>query len=149
MRKVSTGFAADDMIAKSVIESVLGQLSDGIWENSQAMNKYWLALSNEKTDLAVSENMFEKFCGKRYLNPFLNLPEDEIKKWFATKLKQVVKHEEKDSGGKNWWKRDNNNIVLDYLSGYYKDDEGVLQKHEVTVADAYRVYDKLLGRNRN
>ncbi len=94
----------------------------------------------------VSENFSEKFCSTFYPNPFISWDEDAIKTWFANKLKQVVKTEEKDNGCKDWWKRDNDKIVLDYLSGFYKDKEGVPHLVNVTVADAYKIYDRLKGR---
>lgn len=30
-----------DSVSKSVLENVIGQLSDGMWENSSAMTHYW------------------------------------------------------------------------------------------------------------
>ena len=145
MRTVETSFNADDKVIEAILESVIGQLSDGIWENSPAMNKYWVGMSIQDNDILVSDNFTVSYCKTRYNNPFFNMPDEKVKSWFADKLKAIVKHEEKDSGGKNWWKRDNMQ-ELDYLSRMYKDEEGVIKTRTVTVADAYKVYDRLKGR---
>ena len=145
MRTVETSFNAEDKVIEAILESVIGQLSDGIWENSPAMNKYWVGMQIQNNDILVSDNFTVSFCKTRYNNPFFNMPDEKIKSWFADKLKAIVKHEEKDSGGKNWWKRDNMQ-ELDYLSRMYKDEEGVIKTRTVTVADAYKVYDRLKGR---
>ncbi len=145
MRIVETGFNANDKTIEAILESVIGQLSDGIWENSNAMTKYWAGMYIQDNDILVSDDFYVSFCKTKYNNPFFNMTDAKIKNWFANKLKAVVKTEEKDSGGKNWWKRDNMQ-ELDYLSRRYKDDEGVFKTATVTVADAYKVYDRLKGR---
>ena len=145
MRIVETSFNADDKVIEAILESVIGQLSDGIWENSPAMTKYWAGMYIQDNDILVSDNFCVSYCKTKYNNPFFNMPDEKVKSWFADKLKAIVKHEEKDSGGKNWWKRDNMQ-ELDYLSRMYKDEEGVIKTRTVTVADAYKVYDRLKGR---
>lgn len=145
MRIVETGFNANDKTIEAILESVIGQLSDGIWENSNAMIKYWAGMYIQDNDIMVCDDFYVDFCKTKYNNPFLNMTDAKIKSWFADKLKAVVKTEEKDSGGKDWWKRDNMQ-ELDYLSRMYKDNEGVLKTATVTVADAYKVYDRLKGR---
>lgn len=121
---VKTGLSDDR--AQDILNSVIGQMSDGIWENSSRMNRYWqyADIIKEGSELAIKISY-----PNSYENGFRGKSETEIKKFFAQKVKQIVKEE-----GLNW---DRNNeersCYLDYHSG-------------ATVKDAYRVYDKLLGR---
>jgi len=112
-----------DRNAYDVLSSVEGQLSDGIWENSPGMDRFWQHMS---VDYEGSE-VVAKFDTSDYSSGFRGKDELQIKKWLANKVKQIVKEEGLD------WKRDNTERVS-YMHG------------SVTVQDAYRVYDKLLGR---
>lgn len=68
-------------------------------------------------------------------NKLLNMTEDNVKKWLAKKIKQVIQEEGLD------WKRDNTEET-DYL-----DTEWRTSKQPSTVADCYYVYEVLKGRN--
>lgn len=117
-----------------VILSVLGQLSDGIWENSSAMEKYWWFADVEGTDLVIDDDPYDG--SKR--NGFYEKSEKEIRDWFANKAKQVVKIWAEDYGKdpKAVWNRNNLDEVT-YM-GHHRMD--------VTVADVYECYDFLKGR---
>lgn len=121
---IKTGLS--DNKAKDILNSVIGQMSDGIWENSSRMNRYWkyADIVKEGSELAIKISY-----PNSYENGFKGKSENEIKKFFAQKIKQIVKEEELN------WDRNNEerSAYLDYNSG-------------ATVKDAYRVYDKLLGR---
>lgn len=121
---IKTGLS--DNKAKDILNSVIGQMSDGIWENSSRMNRYWkyADIVKEGSELAIKISY-----PNSYENGFRGKSENEIKKFFAQKIKQIVKEEELN------WDRNNEerSAYLDYNSG-------------ATVKDAYRVYDKLLGR---
>ena len=111
-----------DNKAKDVLDSVMGQLSDGIWENSPGMNKYW-----EHADIDFIGNEINIVVDNSWGSGFRGKSPEEIKKWFAKKVKQIIKEEGLA------WKRDNEESA-EYMHG------------DVKVRDAYRVYDKLLGR---
>ena len=121
---VKTGLS--DSKAEDILNSVIGQMSDGIWENSSRMDRYWryADIVKEGSELAIKISY-----PNNYENGFKGKSENEIKKFFAQKIKQIVKEEELN------WDRNNEerSAYLDYNSG-------------ATVKDAYRVYDKLLGR---
>ena len=112
-----------DKNAYDVLSSVEGQLADGIWENSPGMNRFWahMAIDREGNEVVA------RFDTKDYSSGFRGKDEVQIKKWLANKVKQIVKEEGLD------WNRDNTERCS-YMHG------------NVTVQDAYRVYDKLLGR---
>ena len=114
-----------DRKAEEVLLSVIGQLSDGIWENSRGMEKYWqyADIIKKGSEIYISVNT------ENYESGYRGKSEQDIKRYFAQKVKQIVKEEGLE------WSRDNTEISA-YL------DRG----SDVTVQDAYRVYDKLLGR---
>lgn len=112
-----------------LLNSVIGQLSDGIWENSR-MNRYWEFLEIDGVNILSSLEPFEKDGGRFLSNATYDLNDEQIRKFFANKLKQIVKKEGLE------WNRDNQEISS-YL-GYGE---------EITVADVYKAYDVLLGRN--
>lgn len=137
---IDTGLS--DPQAIDVIHGVLGQLSDGIWENSPAMEKYWKCLHADGGKITFFTDYYKKYSYDRYgghywtePSPFRGKSEQQLKQWFATKVKQVAKQFESDYGSVGKWDRNNTNECdyLNYHSG-------------ATVQDAYRVYDTLLGR---
>lgn len=119
-----------------ILDGVFGQLSDGMWENSRAAEGYWpyidADLKNGEVVLTVSNSY--RYDG-RPTNKLLDMSDDDIKKWLAKKIKQVIKEEGLD------WKRDNSDET-DYL-----DTEWRTSKQPSTVADCYYVYEVLKGRN--
>lgn len=119
-----------------VLRSVIGQLSDGIWENSSRMEKYWLNAHIERIEeevvITIDQGYAKYWCEKWIYNPFIKMTDSEIRVWFANKIKQIVKFEETCENGKRWWKR--GNIQELAFMGY---------KETISVADAYNVYDIL------
>ena len=119
-----------------ILDGVFGQLSDGMWENSRAAEGYWpyidADLKNGEVVLTVSNSY--RYDG-RPTNKLLDMSDDDVKKWLAKKIKQVIKEEGLD------WKRDNSDET-DYL-----DTEWRKSKQPSTVADCYYVYEVLKGRN--
>ena len=127
--KIDTGLTGQH--DKSILDSLLGQLSDGLWENSPRMDKYWknfdVELDGDKVIIRTPENFYAIFG--------YNMgPEGEaqVKKFFATYLKKFVK-QAIEWGWAKEWSRD----CEDQLKGFHE---------PTTVKDVYRVYDKLLNR---
>jgi hypothetical protein len=130
-RTIRTGLTGS--INHEILNSVMGQLSDGIWENTSSMRKYWenaeVELDGQDVVLIIDFDSGSGFHGKT---------DDEVKAWFADKIKQIAKEEMGDHyGPAAEWNR-SNNTVLDYLGS---------NAAQVTVADAYRAYDTLKGRD--
>ena len=124
----------------SIIESIEGQLSDGMWENSARMESYWMfettELLNDEVVIYVSNKWGEYKWNRCKNNAFVSLHDNEIKIWFGNKIKQIVKQEIKDWHNENLsWKRDCQTELC-----YFHDN--------LTVAECYAAYDKLLGRVR-
>jgi len=111
--------------ALSFIDDILGQLSDGYWENSPRMENYWPFATVEGNDFIIRRyNRYYSGDRHRYCG-FADMSESHIKRWFADKIKQLTKE---DCGE---WSRDSE-TPLDWLHG--------------TVAEAYAAYDELYGR---
>ena len=112
--------------AYEIISSVFGQLSDGYWENSPRMGKYWRynhAKRSADGEVVISvENNWN--------NGFSEMSDDQILSWIADKIKFLAKDEAKV------WKRNSVDNQLEYLSYYEK----------VSTADAYLTYEILKGR---
>ena len=119
-----------------ILKSVLGQLSDGMWENSNVAECYWPyidpVIENGEVVLHVSKDYYK---GDHPNNRFLKMSEEEIKQWLAKKLKQVIKGEGLD------WKRDNTEET-EFLDTSWRKSQKTS-----TVADCYYVYEVLKGRN--
>jgi len=125
----------------SVIGSVLGQLSDGIWENSNRMDKYWLFADifiNPQgwVELRISKNLQGGWSDWRVRNGFYGLSWDKIVKFFRNKIKQVVRIEFEDKKTPLDWSIDNKTGL-----GYMYDHVNEFPNQKViTVSDAYKVW---------
>lgn len=130
--------------AREILDSIIGQMSDGMWENSPAMEHYWRFINVEKVgkELAfvVDGTQGEWEAGSRpghshftenYFMTKLGGKEDAIKQFMAKKLKAIAKEEIKDEHNPLGWYR-NNEMESGYLAG--------------TISDVYFVYETLLGR---
>lgn len=138
-------------IAKEILDSVLGQLSDGKWENSPAAEHYWRfadieMVGNEACIKVQTREYFRWNVGSRpgsayftdnYFVTKMGLDEKTIKEFFARKIKEVAKDELKDAGGPEAkWDR-NNHMETHYLS----------YDQTITFSHVYFVYEWLKGRN--
>lgn len=101
-RIVQTGLKGNK--AKEILSSVLGQMSDGIWENSNQPGyvRWWypinIKMEGENVEIVVDENFMFKWCGQWYQNPYVGKTEIHIKNFLSRKLKQIVKIEQNDYG---------------------------------------------------
>ena len=112
-------------------------MSDGIWGDSEEMAKYWsfsrVVKKNGERVFLVIDKSYRNYYSE--VNGFLGMNEKMIKVFFAEKVKQIAETEISDDDIGEW-KRDNLNQST-YLS-YYED---------ITIQDAYFVYENLLGRS--
>ncbi len=145
---ISTGLK--DSVSKSVLQNVIGQLSDGIWENSSAMTHYWpfveVEMRNGQVCLVIT-NRDESYCwnlgsyGHNYfVNPYkMNKNVQKIKRWFADKIKAIVNEERKDYPDKGIKFDGKCDKGLSYM--YYRNDDGSYR--DIIVKEAYAVYKHL------
>ena len=148
IRKIKTNTFSKK--ANEMLRSVIGQMSDGIWENSNSMDKYWMFAYIDRA--ADGENIIEigvetgkMYCNRYVYNGFADMSDDQVREFFAKKIKQIAKIELndnakiklKDNDETPEWKRTNTEFKSCYLN--YNED--------ISIADAYLCYEFLLGRN--
>ena len=138
-RLVETELQGSDQF--QILESVIGQFSDGAWESSSHMEPKWVFIDillnpyTDKVEIRVSQNICVRSCffPKRWIwNPYLEKSDLEIKKYFARKIKTIVNLEAKDLGKKIEFKL-GNHLKLNYLGDWTQD-----------VNCAVEVYNKLI-----
>lgn len=106
-----------------ILGSVMGQMSDGIWENTRSMEKYWKNL-----DFGTDAS------GYIYLEDSHEVCTD-VCEFFANKIKQIIKIEIDDGNTPGLqWSRDCS-VSPRYMHG------------NVTVGDCYELYELLKGRD--
>ena len=142
--KIETGLT--DNLSLNVLKSTIGQLSDGIWENSNVANHYWefaeAEIIDNKVCLMIKKDTFDYHGGQwcpteNYFKTRLNMDPSAIKKYFANKVRAVVRQEAKDypeAGIKCNAKCD---VKLDYMICYDNRD------NHIKASDAYKVYKAL------
>lgn len=145
---ISTGLK--DSVSTSVLQNVIGQLSDGIWENSSAMRHYWPFVKVEMMDGQVCILICNKdtsYYGIRgdygynyFVNPYkMNKDVKKIKRWFADKIKAIVNEEKNDDPDKGIKFDGMCDKGLSYM--YYQNGDGSFR--DITVKEAYSVYKHL------
>jgi hypothetical protein len=119
--KINTGIKMTSKFS-SILNSVIGQMSDGIWENTRSMEKYWKSLdySTDPAGYIIIEDS-HYVCAN---------PVD----FFANKIKQIIKIEMDDGNRDLAWSRTCSATPF-YMHG------------GVTVGDCYELYELLKGRD--
>ena len=120
---VNTGIKANPKFIE-ILSSVIGQMSDGIWENTRSMEKYWKNLSFE-TSSEGTIVLMDRYgvCAN-------------VRDFFANKIKQIIKIEIEDGNDSLVWSR-TCSAQPAYI-GYGS---------SITVGDCYELYELLKGRN--
>jgi len=129
--KIITDIPANS-INDGIFGSVFGQIIDGIWENSSTMKKYYDRMSYGE----INNNLYLSVNILFYTEAF-NDNAENVLKWFAQKIKQIVMKEQKFNSEIEW-KRDNK-TELTFI-------ENTEDGTPITVSDCYRVYNALLNR---
>lgn len=95
-RIIETGLE-NTKVNSEMIASVVGQLSDGAWENVPQLQGYWIfaECNSGSANIAVSERWSDSHY-RTVSNPYKAMDDVAIKKFFAYKIKQLVKMELKD-----------------------------------------------------
>lgn len=139
---INTGLT--DSASLNVLRSVLGQLSDGMWENSRKAERYWPFAEAEMVDgnvcIVISNDIYKGHGQYRYTNGFfhdLAMDPDRIKKYFARKIKAVVRENAKDYPDAGIRCTAKCEVALDYMSDYDNDE------NEIRACDAHKVVKAL------
>lgn len=109
VKLIDTGLVGDK--AKDILDSVIGQMSDGMWENSPKMEHYWpfidVEMKGQRVHFAVSTEPWRSNYGADNWFAKVDFDEKAIKIWMAEKLKAVAKQELKDDPDLGDWDRGN------------------------------------------
>jgi hypothetical protein len=121
---INTGIKATPKF-REILGSVIGQMSDGIWENTRSMEKYWKSLRYD-----VDPAGYIIIEDRHYV---CSNPVD----FFANKIKQIVKIEADDNPryGIQWSR--SCSAATTYLN-YHEN---------ITIGDCYELYERLKGRD--
>jgi hypothetical protein len=120
---VNTGIKADPKFLE-ILNACIGQMSDGIWENTRSMEKYWKSLSvntNASGCIEIEDRWYS--CA------------DPVA-FMANKIKQIIKIEIDDGNTRLDWSRTCSAIPQYITYG-----------SPITVGDCYKLYELLKGRN--
>lgn len=124
--RFTTNIPATDKRLK-ILGSVIGQMSDGIWENTRSMEKYWKNLDFGK-DTSGNIYLEDKYgvCANVY-------------DFFANKIKQIIKIEIDDgrTPGLEWSRCCGARPC--YIDG--------IVSSNVTAGECYELYELLKGRD--
>lgn len=132
-RIVNTGLLGEKN--KEILDSVIGQMSDGIWENSPGMDGYWLPVTISNNGDILIDNKGEIRSGERWIkNRYYDMSDDEVRRFFANKIKQISQEYLNDNNlnpYKGW------NAESDEICDYLDRNSGV------TIGDAFLAYQAL------
>ena len=121
--RINTGIKATDNFM-SILNGVIGQMSDGIWENTRSMEKYWKSLDYEKSP-----------AGEIIIVDRHGVCADPVA-FMANKIKQIIQIEIDDGNSELSWIRTCPAVPC-YISHY----------SDITVGECYKLYELLKGRN--
>lgn len=119
---VKTGITQQE--GRIVLESVRGQLSDGIWENSPRMEGFWRFFCidvDEAGEVCIYISREPRIWEKRYPgykmipNRFHGESDAWILNWFANKLAEIARIEAKDWAGSSFRMTKGNAAISRYL----------------------------------
>lgn len=147
---VKTGLYS--VTAQDVLDNVIGQMSDGMWENSKTMEHYWPFVNikkiNEEVCIVIdTEVNNDKWHPNSSWNNWflrgdkLGRDREKIRSFFAKKIAQIVREDLKDHNSDRGKFTSKNLTELYYMHSYTKDEDG--NYPPITVADAYAVYAAL------
>ena len=143
---INTGLT--DSASLNVLRSTLGQLSDGMWENSRKAERYWPFAEAEMIDgnvcLVISKEYSKRYGSGRnawgYSNGFMHdlaMDPVRIKNYFSHKVAEVVRENAKDYPNRGIKCTAKCEVALDYMSDYDNDE------NKIRACDAHRVYKAL------
>lgn len=133
VRSIKTGLGKK---YKDMLSAVKGQMCDGYWENTPMMQGYWrfckIGTAGDEVTIEVDDANGARISDSFIENRFFGMSDDAVKKFFADKIKFLIKAE-----GLGKWDRGNENET-DFLS---------YGEPRYRVKDCYYAYEILKGRD--
>lgn len=122
--------------AHEILSGVVGQMSDGMFENSAYYNGYWMFVNiDENNNICIDTSWSIDRWSRTVRNKFYGKRETWVKKFFADMIKRIIQQELKDNDVpvRGQFKR-GNMTETEYLN-YYE---------TITIDDCVKVYEMLL-----
>ena len=70
-------------VNNEILNSVIGQMSDGIWENSSRLQGFWrFAEISDDNNILIEDRYYYIHGDSCTRNPYINMTDKEIRKWF-------------------------------------------------------------------
>lgn len=137
MKRVIDTKVPNNAVNRNVFHGVLGQLSDGIWENCPICTSYWFCCEiNDDGDtikLVIDSTPVVRYGNEYIRNRYFKMSDADILHYFVRKMLQIVKTEGRDNE-KNYMMSARNTTRCEYLS----------YEANVRVCDVYTVRKKLI-----
>lgn len=90
-RIIDTGIKTTKKTSE-IFRAVIGQMSDGIWENASSMNGYWSCCNicdeHDTIEIHVSTSYYSEHLG--CINRWRWMTDAEVLKFFANRIKQIA-----------------------------------------------------------
>ena len=133
MRVIDTK-VPNNRINSNIFHGVLGQLSDGIWENSPACTSYWFCCDidddGDTIKLVIDNAPVVRYFDEYLNNRYFRMSDADILHYFVRKMLEIVKIEGKDNKSeKEYLMNANNQTICEYLR--YEADVRVCHVYEV------------------
>lgn len=94
---VKTGFTESKKV-NEILNSVIGQMSDGMWEGSSYMEGYWNFVEiHDDNNIYLFDGNWDWEGRSALRNRFYGMSDKEVKTFFAKKIKKIVSEELKDN----------------------------------------------------
>lgn len=91
VRIIDTGIKTTKKTSE-IFRAVIGQMSDGIWENTPSMNGYWsccdICDEHDTIEIHVSTSYYSEYLG--CINRWRRMTDTEVLKFFANRIKQIA-----------------------------------------------------------
>ena len=129
-------------VNKDIFHGVIGQLSDGIWENSPACTAYWVCCDidadGDTIKLVIDSEPTVRWGNEYINNRYFRMSDTDILYYFIRKMLQIVKIEGRDNGDERLYLMNAHNQTvceyLDYTSGVKVCDVWAVRKMLMEVA---------------
>lgn len=121
MKRIIDTKVPNTAVNKDIFHSVIGQLSDGIWENSPACTAYWLCCdidaNGDTIKLVIDSEPIVRWGNDYINNRYFKMSDMDIFYYFIRKMLQIVKIEGRDAGDEKLYLMNaHNQTELDYMS---------------------------------
>lgn len=95
-RRIPTGLQG--IKANEVLNSVIGQMSDGMWENTPYYNKFWMFCNIDKDNSIIVQDRGQFRWDRFYCSGFREMDEQQVRDFFAKRIKAILHQFKKDYG---------------------------------------------------